>query len=244
MNAHAFDPRPVAQRFWERAGVVEPFPRRLTPTIAAVLPIAVILLPKLTITAMSQWLARRGVGRVESLPDRSLCGCLIALRGHAFMFVDGSLDDDEQRLTIAHEAAHFIHHYDEPRTTALDLLGSSIAPVLDGDRPATSAERLRGVLRAVPIGVYEHMLDRIGGSADTATSRAEVEADLIAFELLAPCSIVRRATNAGIACSTALREHFGLPPWAATRWGAWIDSRRGDDRLISRLQAARRRIDR
>jgi len=239
-----FDPRPIAHRFWERAGATEPFPRRLAPTIAAVLPVAVVLLPRLTVAATAEWLARRGAGCLGASPDRSLRGCLVAQRGHGFIFIDGSLAEDEQRLTLAHETAHFLHHYEAPRATALDLLGAAVEPALDGEREATPEERLRGALRGVPIGVYEHLLDRADGMPDPTTARFEAEADLIGFELLAPTSTVSRASAAGASCRSALEERFGLPAWAASRWGAWIDSHRRGDRFLRRLQAAREKNDR
>lgn len=239
----AFDPRPVARRFWERAGVREPFPRELRPTIAAILPAAVVLLPRLTVAGTAEWLSRRGAGCLSSTPDRPLRGCLVAQRGHAFIFIDGSLPDDDQRLTLAHETAHFIHHYETPRTSALEILGAGLEAVLDGERAPTPQERLRGALRGVPIGVYKHMMDRSDGVPDHSTSRLEAEADLIAFELLAPTSSVLRTTKAGDHCRAALKEIFGLPPWAAERWGALIDSRRGGDSFIRRLEAGREQIN-
>lgn len=236
----AFDPRPIAQRFWERAGAKEPFPRRLTPTIAAILPIAVVLIPKLTIESMVNWLTARGANCLQSVESRSLRGCLVAQRGHAFMFVDGNLEAAEQRLTIGHETAHFLHHYEAPREVALQMIGPSLREVLDGDRAATASERLRGALRGVKIGVYEHMLVRDGGAPDETTSKQEAEADLIAFELLAPLSIVLRETNAGVECRAVLVERYGLPEWAAARWGAWIDAHRRGDSFLRRLETSRK----
>jgi hypothetical protein len=163
----------------------------------------------------------------------------VAQRGHAFIFIDGSLPDDEQRLTLAHETAHFIHHYETPRMAALEILGAGLESVLDGERVPTPQERLRGALRGVPIGVYRHMMDRSDGVPDQTTSRLEAEADLIAFELLAPTNTVLRGTKNGEDCRAALRERFGLPQWAAERWGDWVDSRRGGDGLIRRLEASR-----
>lgn len=239
-----FDPRPVARRFWERAGVAEPFPRRLTPTIAATLPVAVVLLPKLTVAATAEWLAKRGAAHIDSSPDRPLRGCLVAQRGHGFVFLDGSLPEDELRLTVAHETSHFLHHYEAPRAAALELLGASLAGVLDGDRPATAQERMRGALRGVQIGIYEHMLDRSDGAPDEATSRAEAEADLIAFELLAPSNAVIRLARSRADYRAAMVERFGLPAWAAERWAVWVDSLRGQDGLIQRLRATREKAGR
>ena len=234
-----FDPRIAAARFWARAGVTEPFPRRLTPTIAAILPVAVILLPKLSIASMSDWLSRRGARCPALVGSRRLRGCLVAQRGHGFIFVDGSLGDDEQRLTVAHETAHFLHHYEGPRLAALTLLGPSIGPVLDGDRRATASEELRGALREVPLGVYSHALDRsASGLPSEETAQLETEADLIGFELLAPMAAIRASARKD-AYPRALTAQFGLPPWAAARWGAWIASREGGDGFIARLKAAR-----
>lgn len=238
-----FDPRPVANRFWERVGEEELFPRHLRRAIAVTLPVAVISLPRLSVGAMAEWLAKKRAGHVASTPDRPLRGCLIAQRGHAFLFVDGSIKEDEQRLTIAHETGHFLQHYDGPRRAALELLGPSIVPVLDGDRLPTPQERLRGALRSAPVGVYEHMLDRHDGEPDPLTARLEVEADLIAFELLAPTFVVLRSTKPGPDCRDALVDRFGLPGWAAARWGEWIDAKRVHDGLFGRLEAARAKND-
>lgn len=238
----AFDPGPIAARFWERAGATEPFPRRLFPTIAAILPVAVVLLPALSVAQMADWLARRGAGCLAPTPDRRLRGCLVAQRGHAFIFADGSLPEDEQRLTLAHETAHFLHHYETPREMALALVGPSILPVLDGERPALSAEKLRGAFRGVPLGVYQHTLERDQGLPDPITERLESEADLIAFELLAPASVVVARASGCDERLSVLISQFGLPPWAATRWGRWLEARRGGgDPFIARLQAARKK---
>jgi hypothetical protein len=236
-----FDPRGAARAFWARAGAEEPFPRRLTPTIAAILPVAVVFLPRLTVRAITEYLNRRGAGCFRA-PERPLRGCLVAQRGHAFIFVDGGLAEDEQRITIAHETAHFVHHYDEPRLTALAHYGESIREVLDGDRSATPAERLLGALRCVPIGVYEHAMERGDDSRpDERTSALETEADLLAFELLAPARLLLRDTVAGDECRRALVDHYGLPPWAAAAWGRWIDSHRRTDSFIEHLQNASRK---
>ncbi len=234
-----FYPQLTAQRFWERAGAEEPFPRQLMTTVLGVLQVADVPLPGLTVAKAADWLARRGADCIGNVPDRQLCGFLVAQRGHAFIFIDSSLSAAEQRLTFAHETAHFLYHYEAPRLAAIEMLGETIKPVLDGDRAATPHERLRGALRDVPLGVYKHMLDRSDGVPDATTSRLEAEADLIAFELLAPMDVVLRTTQAGDCCRTALEKRFGLPAWAAARWGAWVDAQRDGDSFLSRLQAAR-----
>jgi hypothetical protein len=216
----------------------------LTHSIAVALPVAVVFLPKLSVAATADWLAKKHAGCISSTPDRALRGCLVAQRGHGFIFVDGSLDEGEQRVTLAHETGHFLQHYEAPRAEALQLLGPSIAPVLDGDRPPTSHERLRGALRGAPIGVYEHMLDRHDGVPGPTTASLEAEADLIAFELLAPTSVILRTTKPGLDCRDALVARYGLPTWAAARWAGWIDGRRVRDGFLRRLEGAREKNDR
>jgi hypothetical protein len=234
----SFDPRPIAERFWSRAGTLEEFPRRLTPTIAAILPIPVIFLPRLAIPSIVEWLGRHGVPCSALSGSRRLNGCLLAQRGHGFIFVDGELSEAEQRLTIAHETAHFLYHYEQPRDSAHKLIGPSILAVLDGDRLPTASEKLRGALRDVPVSVYAHTLDRDDeGRPDERIARLETEADLIAFELLAPIAEVRAASRSEN-CVDVLVTRFGLPQWAAVRWSAWIQARRGGDELITRLLQA------
>src|SRR5205085_1929243 len=133
-------------------------------------------------------------------------------RGHGLIFLDGTLAVDEERLTLAHEVAHFIHHYQSPRAIALSVLGEGIRPVLDGDRPLSAHEKLSSVLRQVPIGMFTHALERsTNGFPDEDTLRLEIEADLIGFELLAPSGRVAATTNPGTSCCDALRQTYGLP---------------------------------
>ena len=231
-----FDPRPVVRGFWERVGEREPFPRRMTQSIAAALPVAVIFLPVLSVASIAEWLAKRRAGCIAGTPDRELRGCLVAQRGHGFIFVDGRLDENELRMTVAHETGHYLQHYEAPRVQAVQLLGPSIVDVLDGDRPPTPHERLRGALRGASTGVYKHMLNRQAGTPEPTTARLEAEADLIAFELLAPAAAVLRTTKPGLSCRDALVGRYGLPVWAATRWAAWVDAHRVRDDFLRRLE--------
>ena len=164
-------------------------------------------------------------------------GILVALRGHGFIFLDGTMDAKEERLTLAHELAHFLFHYQTPRAHALAVLGENIRPVLNGERAATPSEQLSSALREVPLGMFRHILDREeGGLPDANTLKIELEADLIAYELLAPSDDVAQRTAPGTPCREALEEIYGLPAGAAMAWGIWIDARRrSDDPLIARL---------
>src|SRR6266498_1663351 len=93
--------RDAVNMFWERCGAVEDFPRRLDRPIALALPIWVVKLPRLRLSAVESWLARRGVNFQFNCRDRALRGCLVARDGEGAMFVDGADPEDEQRFTLA-----------------------------------------------------------------------------------------------------------------------------------------------
>src|ERR1700674_4804975 len=172
---------------------------------------AVILLPKLSIASLNAWLREHGRAPVGRYADRALRGCLLARKGRAFIFLDGSLTPEERRFALAHEVAHFFAHYLEPRRWAAMRFGPQILPVLDGERPATSAEKLAGIIREVPIGPFEDFLvrDEVGRPSG-ATLDIETEADLIALELLAPCGVVLRLARPGLSLPFVLASRFGL----------------------------------
>jgi hypothetical protein len=152
------------------------------------------------------------------------------------------MDPDEERLTLAHELAHFLHHYNSVRLAAIAALGPGILPVLDGDRAPSAVEWLSSVLKGVALGCYQHALERFEqGLPDAEILRLETDADLLGLELLAPCSQIAASTEPGESCRDVLRQQYGLPPTAAVAWGGWIDARRAPDALISRLEDYRRK---
>src|SRR5262245_11884444 len=100
MRSHGFDPRPVARAFWQCVGKPEPFPRQLRRAIIKVLPVAIISLSRLTLSAAAYWLERRGAPCFAPCSDRAVRGFLVARGGHGFIFLDGSMAPDEERLTL------------------------------------------------------------------------------------------------------------------------------------------------
>lgn len=207
----------LASRFWARAGN-EGFPRELRRPIARALPVAVISLPGLRVSAIDDWLASRGIACDIRVGDRFLRACLVARRGHGVIFLDGGDAADEQRFSLAHETAHFLRHYEEPRLRASERLGERVVEVLDGDRPAETIERVDSLLARMPIGAYVHLIDRDGRTARTA-GVAEQEADLLAFELLAPAgAIEREGTRDRLDITRLLCGYYGLPGGAAERY--------------------------
>jgi hypothetical protein len=185
---------------------------------------AVVLVPKLSISSLNVWLAERGLAAPAGRhADRALRGCLLARKGHGFIFIDGSLTPEERQFALAHELAHYFAHYLEPRRRAAARFGPQILPVLDGERPATSAERLSGIIREVPVGPFEDFLARDeSGRPFGSALDVETEADLIALELLAPSSEVLRFVRSGSSLLSALESYFGLPAWAAAEWARFI----------------------
>ena len=139
-----------AERFWKRVGKYEQFPRTLETPISWALPIAIVKLPQLVLREIQQWLQERNIVLDFRTPNRKLRACLIAKAGKGIVFLDGCDESDEQRLSLAHELAHYIRDYLEPREKALQFLGDRIADVLDGIRLPTPEERLSGILKRNP----------------------------------------------------------------------------------------------
>lgn len=216
--------------FWERVGAEEPFPRQLERSIMSITPVFVIKVhrQRLDTTYIRHRLQRRGVHLPTTWTDRPLNGCLVAYKGEAAIFVDGTLAADESRVVIAHEFGHYLADYEWPRLRALRGLGDGVLDVLDGTRPPAKSELFAATLAQVHVGAYVHYMDRSAG-AGIAPLVMEVEetANIVAAELLAP----RHAVLAEIARSGAghsrevlvetLQRHFGL----ATPFAEWYAGR-------------------
>lgn len=210
-----------ARDFWRRAGGIPAgFPRDIERAVALALPVAVVKLPRVTVTAVSGWLGARGQSVAVPPTPYELAGCVVAYRGRALAFVCGADPQDELRVTVAHEAAHVIVHYLEPREAAVRAIGPAVTDVLDGLREATITERVTAVIASVRLGPHVHLLPRGQSRRIAAVGTAEMEADELALELLAPHHAVGRMlqTLAGSrttvtpdARRTALAERFGVP---------------------------------
>ena len=177
--------RSLAAGFWAEARLPEVYPRDVEQAVALVLPVGIVKLPLLTATRVTEWLARNSIRiSVEARPF-DLMGCVVACRGHGLIFVCGGDPADEQRLTIAHETAHFLAHYLLPRQRVVRAMGNAITEVLDGEREATADERVAGILAGVRVGAHVHLLHR-NGLADPRVGQAEDDADGLGLELVAP----------------------------------------------------------
>jgi hypothetical protein len=220
----------AVETFWHLVGGEEPFPRALRGSIANALPLTLVQLPHLRVTAAESWLRRCGVFCAIGAGDRALHAGLVARYGQGFLFLDGADGEDEQRFSLAHELAHYLRHYRQLRQRVEARLGVTTLEVLDGLRPASRTERLDALLAGVPIGYYVHLMcrDEDGGLPDSRTLTAEREADLLAYELLAPAALVAEEVcmtpteGRQAAAARQLRCHFGLPAAPAADYAAQL----------------------
>ncbi|MGH3320502.1 MAG: ImmA/IrrE family metallo-endopeptidase [Streptosporangiaceae bacterium] len=178
--------------------------------------LALVSLPRLSVAAVREWLADRGVPTAGGDDGVPLRGFLVAYRGVGLVFVDGTLDAAERRFTVAHEVGHFLLDYQLPRRRVLrDAPG--LIEVVDGVRPATPSDRAQAVLARVPLGPHTHRLGH---------HNVEDTASRFALELLSPLGealdavreTTERQTSYRFALGTAARrlaDRFQIPPYAA-----------------------------
>ncbi|MDI3315945.1 MAG: hypothetical protein QJR12_17235 [Mycobacterium sp.] len=217
-------PRELAAATWEATPSDVRERRDVQAAVVWTSPAMVVSLKQLHLAAVNEWLEERGV---PPLPDGVgwLRGLLIAWRGHAAIFVDGTLPEPERRFTLAHEHGHLLLDYFVPRQRVMRD-APELLDVIDGHRLPTDADRARAILARVPLGVHTHMLHRDdhGGAAET-TLRAEEGASIYALELLAPWDDVLNMLRAKplrgtysecvAAAAAELAEAFDIPAEAA-----------------------------
>jgi hypothetical protein len=189
-------------------------PVRLDRAVARTLPLAIHHIPALTTAHIASILARIGAPIAIDAGARPLRGCLVADVGVGLILVDSEDPEEEQRLTIAHETAHFLLHYLALRDCALAGLGRHLIAVLDRTRPPTQAELLSSALRDLPLGPFRHAITRNGDRPRGPVATMEAEADDLAIELLAPWRLVRSLENSN---ADTIATRFGIPLNIAAR---------------------------
>ncbi|NNU50446.1 ImmA/IrrE family metallo-endopeptidase [Rhizobium sp. WYCCWR 11279] len=210
----------IAHAFWRAAGGRARFgcPVNIGKAAPRVLPVAILRLNGLDTSVVSQLLGDAGADPWASSLRRPLRGCLIADAGKAMILVDGDDPEDQQRMTIAHEVAHFLLHYLKPREDAVTAFGPDVLAVLDRTRPPTPGERFSAALRNVPIDPFRHAMDR-EPLHRRSVAAIEDDADDLAIELIAPWKEVKALANT---TPGVLRERYGLPSDIALKIAALL----------------------
>jgi hypothetical protein len=208
--------RAVADALWSTAGGRARFgdPPDIEGAMTRALPMAVHRSRNLSTSDVNRLLVSLGCEPLQPAPDRALRGCMVADVGVGLVLVDSADPEDEQRLTIAHETAHFVLHYLRPREQAAAALGSKIIPVLDRTRSATRAELFSAALRDVPIAPFRHAMVRSPGPFSGRILMMEAEADELALEILVSREMLRTLAPA---TADVVAKRFRIPVGAAAR---------------------------
>lgn len=206
----------LSEHFWSLAGRPPAFPRDLSAAATDALPLASVDLSGLRLHSIREFLTRRRLPLGAAGPDRPLRAALYCALGVGYVFLDSDDPPAERRFSLAHELAHYLRDYARPRRRAGRAHGAAALEVLDGVRPATPGERIGAVLGNCPLAPHVHLMGRddAGRPAGGAEREAELAADRLAFELLAPAECLPdRGDAAGVAAR--LVAEFGLPVPAA-----------------------------
>lgn len=224
----------AVEEFWTRAGQLEPFPRSLEESVLWALPLVVEKIPRLRVTDVEDWLKQNNIPLPPQSLDRLLHGCLVAHKGHGWVFLDETDSEAQRRFSLAHEIAHFLIDHWQPRQRAIAELGNEITEVLDGIRPMTLNERVSAILSNITIGVWIDLMERRPSGIPGHSYVVEVEdrADRLALELLAPADEVQQRLvrwghpsifKEGVDLTVRiLVEEFGLPREIAETYGNWL----------------------
>jgi hypothetical protein len=230
----------LVQAFWHEVGQPEPFPRTLRGSLAWV-PFSVTIKEKagLGIDLVENYLAHQGIRWRCGQTDRPLHACLVAYQGAAWISLDSQDQPCERTYSLAHELAHFLRHYRQPRQRAVAALGPGILDVFDGKRALRPSERLHALLRGMPTGVHVHLMERDEVAVSPAVEQAEWEADLLAWELLAPADEVRSRLGQRDGFEqaiTLLVEEFDLPAGVAAQYADVLFPEQEDSPVVLSLK--------
>lgn len=227
--------------FWERVGYEEPFPRSLERAIMLAAPVVILKANagRLDTQYVQKWLTDRNIALPAPWRPRRLRGCLVAYRGQAAIFVDGTLSADEARVVLAHEFGHYLAEYERPRTRIIRRLGAALLEVLDGDRPPSREEEFAAALAGIEFGVHVHFMERGFKSATAAlVTQVEQTGDVVGAELVAPARAVIASIRRGLEDDrliALLRAEFGLPVDYARWYAALLAKRIKRQKTFSQL---------
>ncbi len=141
---------------------------------------------------------------------------------------------DPKRMDLQSYLAMMAYHdfQKAPRERAISIFGSTILPILDGERSPTDVERIHAVLSTVHLGSMSHVMERPDdGLPSNIVLDIEDRADRLAFELLAPASLLQehmqQSTVRGFKARLIyLTQHLftvhGLPECIASSYARYI----------------------
>jgi hypothetical protein len=214
----------TAGRFWDAAGgAPADFPRDLGSAVSWATLLSIVSLPRLWTGSITQWLSETRELAPGVTEGRALRAATYASAQGGFIFLDGADPEDERRFSLAHEVAHFIVEYVEPRRRGAARVGPGALIVMEGGRAPSTAERVAAALAGVELLPQLHLIDRTptGQPRSYAVTRAEQRADELALELLAPVEVVqalRPASEGWAPLAAWLRPTFGLPAAVAEEY--------------------------
>lgn len=192
----------------------EEFPRNIELALLWRLPLAIIELPNLSGAGVVEWLAARGIQLPVHTPPGGLRGALVAYAGSGVLFLDAADDLAERRVTLAHEAAHFVVDYWQPRVELAERAPHLLA-VIDGLRPPSDDDLVDALIARTPLGVQTHLFERdaSGAMLTPQVKRLEQRAAQIAWEILAPEAVIAQHISEPdpFALVRNLEVDFGLP---------------------------------
>jgi hypothetical protein len=222
----------IAREFWSNSGF-DFFPGcDIFRVLTLALPLDIVVLPQLSLLSIEQWFEHRQVHIDIYANDRVLHGFIVTYASSGIIFINDCDCEEERRYTLAHEASHFLLDYKIPRDIAINKLGPGIREVLDGIREPSIQERVDGLLSAVRIGPYMHLIEKQGNGSFVCNKiyEAEQNADMLALELLSPQAMVIREVKKGehhldysgfrTKCLHLLMENFRLPENIASQYSS------------------------
>lgn len=230
--------RQAVDEFWQSVGEDQAFPRDLEEALLwTSLPLNLQKVPRLCVSEVDQWLEKYNMPFQLLCPNRPLYGCLIAYAGHGYILIDEADSEAQSRFSIAHEIAHFLLDYIQPRQRAITRLGELITEVLDGLRPQSLDEKVHALLCGVTLGVHVDLMDRRSDGSHRHSCVVEIEdrADRLALELLAPeervrhyfmrCKKSQASQDDSNRLVQVLIQSFGLPLEIAQEYGRFLYQR-------------------
>ena len=238
----------LAKEFWKISGLKKNPPYDIISAISLTLPIDIVILSTLSLKRIENWLNEREIYPLFPVENRPVHGFILTHKGAGFIFLNGSDSLEERRFSAAHEASHFILDYKIPRDKAIQKLGSTIVEVLDGYREPSINERIDGVLNAISMEPFMHLLEKTGNVSFDRHKIFDVEndADALALELLAPSTLVIREAKSikerarfkdfKDYCYQIITKRYGLPDSIANHYSSRLSySVTGGPSIISKL---------